>query len=189
MHYLTQVLPLVADIFNNLHGAVGKTAITKILQALVDREDITTKAYGKQSVFVVRQDNLPAPSSEELEEFDAKLARAKEELQAERERTRTLQSTLSGLQNSLTSEEMAARLAHLGKENEHMYRKLEELRSGGRKVDPMEKASVDAQYEKLNKLVKTRKKLCMEIVGTLSESTGKKPKVFMEDLGLELDPQ
>lgn len=76
-----------------MHGAVGKTALTKVLQNLVDREEVSTKAYGKQSVFVVRQDNLPTPSSAELDSFDEQLKATKEELVAEREKTKTLQSS------------------------------------------------------------------------------------------------
>lgn len=117
------------------------------------------KMYGKQSVYVVRQDNLPAPSASELDAFDEQLKQAKEELVLEKEKTRTLQATLSGLQNSLTSEEMEARLKHLATENERMSAKLEELRSGGRKVDPVEKAAVDAAHETISKAAKSRKKL------------------------------
>lgn len=72
---------------------MGKTALTKVLQNLVDREEITIKMYGKQSVYVVRQDNLPTPSASELEEFDGKLSDTKSELAQEREKTRNLQSS------------------------------------------------------------------------------------------------
>lgn len=72
---------------------MGKTALTKVLQNLVDREEVSIKTYGKQSVYVIRQDNLPTPSAAELEEFDGKLTETKDELTQEREKTRTLQSS------------------------------------------------------------------------------------------------
>lgn len=138
---------------------MGKTALTKVLQSLVDKEDIIAKAYGKQTVYVVPQEHLPTPSAEELDAFDAQLKAAKEELAQEKDKTRTLQATLSALQNSLTSEEMQARIASLESENARAARKLEELRSGGRKVDPAEKAKVDKDYDKWSKDVKARKKM------------------------------
>jgi len=43
------------DLVSNLHGKVGKTAMTKVLANLVAANVITQKVYGKQVVFVVRQ--------------------------------------------------------------------------------------------------------------------------------------
>jgi 26S proteasome regulatory subunit (ATPase 3-interacting protein) len=45
----------LADIFNNLHGAVGKTMVPKVLASLAERGEITGKAWGKQLVYVARQ--------------------------------------------------------------------------------------------------------------------------------------
>ena len=59
----------------------------------------------------------------------------------------------------MTSAEMTQRLSELSAENARMVHKLEELRSGGRKVDPAEKAALDVNYEKLLKAFKARKKL------------------------------
>ncbi len=150
---------ILADIFNNLHGTVGKTAVTKALQSLSDRGEVVSKAYGKQLVYVISQINLPTPSNEELEQFDRELARVKEQLAVERETTKTLQSTLDGLVNSLTAEEMTKRARRLREENERLSGKLKELQSGGRKVDAIEKAALDKEHERLTKLTKTRKKL------------------------------
>lgn len=54
---------------------------------------------------------------------------------------------------------MADRISLLETENQKMESKLIELRTGGRKVDPAEKASVDASYEKYSKLLKARRKM------------------------------
>lgn len=69
--------------------------MAKILQSLIDKEEVVMKAYGKQSVYVIRQDNLPTPSTAELEQFDEQLKAAKEELLAEKEKTRLLQASIS----------------------------------------------------------------------------------------------
>lgn len=65
------------------------------MQSLVDREEVVAKAYGKQVVYVIRQDNLPSPSNEELEKFDQELGIAKENLNQQKETVRTLQSSTS----------------------------------------------------------------------------------------------
>jgi 26S proteasome regulatory subunit (ATPase 3-interacting protein) len=43
------------DVFNNLHGQVGKTALTRVLAKLVDEGRIHGKCYGKQWVYVAKQ--------------------------------------------------------------------------------------------------------------------------------------
>lgn len=43
------------DIFTNLHGKVGKTALTKILAQLSDKQHIIAKTYGKQIIYALNQ--------------------------------------------------------------------------------------------------------------------------------------
>ena len=43
------------DLFSNLHGKVGKTALPRVLANLVTANLVTQKTYGKQVVYVVRQ--------------------------------------------------------------------------------------------------------------------------------------
>jgi hypothetical protein len=57
--------------------------------------------------------------------------------------------------------------------------RLETLRAGGKQVSEGDKRKVDEMYEKNRKLWKTRKKMCKDIVDTISEGIGKKPKAFM----------
>lgn len=60
----------------------------------MDQGDVVGKAYGKQWVYVVRQDNLPAPSPEELGALDEELKATKLKLQDEKENTKTLNSSM-----------------------------------------------------------------------------------------------
>ena len=84
---------VIVDIFNNLHGAVGKTAVVKILTSLSERGEISSKAYGKQFVYVARQDLLPVPSSEELNAIDDEIDELKDALQKEKESLKHAQSS------------------------------------------------------------------------------------------------
>lgn len=47
--------PPSADIVNNLHAAVSKTECQRVINALVEKDLVTTKLYGKQAIYVVRQ--------------------------------------------------------------------------------------------------------------------------------------
>jgi 26S proteasome regulatory subunit (ATPase 3-interacting protein) len=178
----------LVDIFNNLHGAVGKTAVVKILTSLSERGEISAKAYGKQWVYVARQDLLPVPSSEDLNAIDDEINELKDELQKEKEQMKMVQSKLNMMNSSLTTEELQRRIVSLKVEVAEMHERLEPLERGTVKVDPDERARIEKQYETANKAWKSRKKLCNDIIGMLTESISKKPSEFMEELGLEVDP-
>ena len=178
----------IVDIFNNLHGAVGKTAVVKVLTSLSERGEITAKAYGKQMVYVARQDLLPVPSSEELNAIDDEINELKDALQKEKEQFKSVQSKLNMMNSSLTTSELQKRISSLEVEVAEMHERLEPLERGTVKVDPAERAQIEKKFEIANKAWKQRKKLCNDIIGMLTESISKKPSEFMEELGLEVDP-
>lgn len=179
---------LLVDIFNNLHGAVGKTAVVKVLTSLSEKGEITAKAYGKQWVYVARQDLLPVPSSEELNAIDDEINELKDALQKEKEQSRAVQSKLNMINSSLTTSELQKRISTLEVEVAEMRERLEPLERGTIKIDPAERAQIEKQFEIANKAWKQRKKLCNDIIGMLTESISKKPSEFIEELGLEVDP-
>lgn len=133
--------------------------MAKALTSLVEKGELNGKAYGKQWVYVARQDTLPAPSPDELEQYDLHLEQLKGTVSEQRERTKALQSQLSQLQSSLTNEQMIQRIAHLQSEIVSLDVKLEALRTGSRKVDPKEKAVIDKQFDLYTKEWKLRKRL------------------------------
>ncbi|CAJ0649251.1 17239_t:CDS:2, partial [Entrophospora sp. SA101] len=47
-------------------ATVTKTVAQKVLNSLVEKNEINCKPYGKQYVYYIKQDQLESPSSEEL---------------------------------------------------------------------------------------------------------------------------
>ena len=158
------------------------------MTSLSERGEITAKAYGKQWVYVARQDLLPVPSSEELNAIDDEINELKVALQREKEQLKLVQSTLNLTNSSLTTSELQKRISALKVEVTEMHERLEPLERGTVKVDPAERAQIEKQFEVASKAWKQRKKLCNDIIGMLTESISKKPSEFIEELGLEVDP-
>ena len=71
---------------------------------------------------------------------------------------------LSTLNGTLTCEKMRERIAQLEKENQASFVKLQDLRAGTRKVDPVEKAKVDKQHSEYTKEWKLRKKMVVRVL-------------------------
>ncbi|CAG8580542.1 5190_t:CDS:2, partial [Acaulospora colombiana] len=201
-----------SDISNNLHNAVTKAAIQKALTNLVEKDEVGCKTYGKQSVYVVRQDQFESPSAEELNEMDMRIEELKKEVNEYKDRNKQLQSgnygvlfihsydasesptlfnddlVLNGLNNSLTNEQIMDRLDALDKENEGYEERLKVLRSGSKQISAEDKKRIDELYEKNRKLWKQRKRMFNEVFNQIVEATEKKAKDFMEELGIEMDP-
>ncbi|KAJ1655915.1 hypothetical protein IWQ61_004420 [Dispira simplex] len=175
------------DIFNNLHGALTKSAIQKALVQLHERSDIHGKTYGKQSVYVARQDDQEAPSTEELVEMDEQLESLKHELAGLKEETKELTTELSGLNSSLTNEQLEKRIAELTAENEEFEERLEVLRSGDNRMSAEDKERIDKAYDEYRKYWKKRKSMFKDIFDTITEHMPKKPREFMEEVGIETD--
>lgn len=95
---------------------------------------------------------------------------------------------LSSLNSSMTMKQLEQRSKELDKENMLMEKKLEDLRSGTRKIDPVQKAQVDKNHAEYTKLWKARKRMCMEVVDMVLENLPMKKAEFFEELGMENDP-
>ncbi|CAG8547470.1 10259_t:CDS:2, partial [Racocetra fulgida] len=106
------------DISNNLHGAVTKAIVQKVLTSLVDKEEVVCKTYGKQSVYVVSQEQFESPSPDELNNMDAEIEDLKKEVNDYKERNKQLQS---------------------GDHNNRNEERLQELKSGTKSVSVEDK--------------------------------------------------
>ncbi|OZJ06871.1 hypothetical protein BZG36_00027 [Bifiguratus adelaidae] len=175
------------DIFNNLHGAIGKTAVQKALNNLVEQQEISTKAYGKQSIYVVTQDQAEAASPEELEKLDQVIEGLKTEVTGLKDASRQLQSSLAGLKNSLTTKEIQERLAKLREANAGYEARLDTLRSGTRQVSIDDMRKINADYDYVCKMWRARRKLFKEMFDTITENMPQDPKQFRADIGIEED--
>ncbi|CAG8484879.1 11329_t:CDS:2 [Paraglomus occultum] len=176
------------DIVNNLHGAITKTVAQKALNALAEKGEVTHKPYGKQSVYVINQNQFELPSSDDLASMDVKIDTLKTEIMEYTEKNKQLQSVLNGLNNSLTNEQIKERLKTLEDENKRNEERLNILRSGTKQVSSDDKKRIDASYEMNRKFWKQRKKLFDDIFKTLMEYIPQKPQEFIEEIGIEEDP-
>lgn len=68
----------VADALQKFN--LKKTAVQKALDALADSGQISFKEYGKQKIYIARQDQFHIPNGEELEEMKKTNAKLQEEL-------------------------------------------------------------------------------------------------------------
>lgn len=83
---------LLADIVSNLHNEVSKTDCQKIVNSLIEKDLVTSKVYGKQAIYVVRQDTIDTASPEQLAAVDREIAELQNKIGDHKTRNKQLLS-------------------------------------------------------------------------------------------------
>ncbi|KCV70302.1 hypothetical protein H696_02631 [Fonticula alba] len=177
----------LADIFSNLHGAIKKAPLKKVLQSLTDSGHLTMKVYGKQQVFVANQDLIDVPDTELITASEQEVAELEQALQQERAAVRELNQTLTATVATLPNEELKARIEELRETNKKLETKLERLQTEAIQLTPEEIAQVNQSHRKYHRLYRDRKRLCMDILDGMLEHAPMSKEQLFEDIGLETD--
>ncbi|KAL5726198.1 Homologous-pairing protein 2 [Ranunculus cassubicifolius] len=186
--YVLQNRPLnsqnVADALQKYN--LKKTAVQKALDTLYDVGKIAFKEYGKQKIYIARQDQFVIPNSEELDQMKKANAKLQRELGDEKREINDLEE-IRALQSNLTLEEIYAKETKLRAEVEKMEEKLNKLRDGAMLVRPEDRKAVQELYVDRISQWRKRRRMFKDIWDTITESSPKDVKDFKEELGLEYD--
>ncbi|KAH7652907.1 26S proteasome regulatory subunit ATPase 3 interacting protein [Dioscorea alata] len=164
-----------------------KTAIQKALDSLSDSGQISFKEYGKQKIYIARQDQFNILNSEELDQMKKANSKLQAELEAQKKAIAEVEAENRVLQSNLTLEEIRTKESKLKVEVSLMEEKLEKLRTGIVLVKPEDKKATEEAYrEKINQWRK-RKRIFKELWDTLTDNSPKDLKEFKEELGIEFD--
>ncbi|KAF9944618.1 hypothetical protein BGZ72_002170 [Mortierella alpina] len=175
----------ISDIVSNLHAAVSKTECQRVLNALVDKDLVTMKLYGKQAIYVARQDTIETATPEQLAAIDSEISRLQTQTTESKTRNKQLTSELSALKSALTIDQITVRLEQLRSKNEKSKEHLEQLRAGTQLVTAEEKTRVVKEMEKHRKLWIQRRRLFKDMFATVTENFPSKPKDLLEELDID----
>ncbi|KAI7824619.1 Tat binding protein 1-interacting protein-domain-containing protein [Gamsiella multidivaricata] len=187
--YCTFFIAVLADIVGNLHGAVTKIECQRAVNSLVEKDLVTAKLYGKQAIYVVRQDSIDAATPEELAAVDKQLAELQSKIAESKSRNKQLSSKLSALSSSMTTEQIIAKLDQSTTKNEQAEQHLSLLRGGTQLVMPEEKQRVAKEMEYYRKMWMQRRRLFKDMFATVTENLPGKPKDLLDELDIDVqDP-
>ncbi|KAL0538762.1 hypothetical protein IC582_022920 [Cucumis melo] len=164
-----------------------KTAVQKALDSLADTGRISFKEYGKQKIYIARQDQFQIPNSEELTQMKEANAKLQKHLDEHKKAISQVEEEIRTLQSNLTLEQMREKEVMLRKEVKELEDKLEVLRRGVTLVSPEDRKAIEQIYsEKLSQWRK-RKRMFKDIWDAITENSPKDLKEFKEELGIEYD--
>eukprot|EP00899_Mesostigma_viride_P024159 jgi/Mesvir1/4928/Mv11262-RA.1 len=191
--------------------AINKAAVQRALDSLAEQGHVAFKDYGKQRIYVARQDTIQVASAEvgvevellllvtiatggwlgcakEMEairkEVDTLLVRVNEEKAA----VAGLQAEVNTMESSLTEEQLAARISELEEKTSSQDKRLQALRSGNAPiVRPQDRAEAVARFNRVAQLWRQRKRAFKDLFETLTESLDVPRARLMEEIGIETD--
>ncbi|KAK9091242.1 hypothetical protein Sjap_024419 [Stephania japonica] len=164
-----------------------KTAVQKALDALSDSGKISFKEYGKQRIYLARQDQFDIPNTEELDRMKKENLKLQEELEESKRAINEVEGEIRALQTNLTMEQICAKEAKLSAEVEEMEEKLKALRDGVTLVRPEERKAVQDFYQESITQWRRRKRMYKDVWDAITENSPKNLKEFKEELGIEYD--
>ncbi|KAG0307834.1 Vacuolar protein sorting-associated protein 20 [Dissophora globulifera] len=165
--------------------SVTKAECQRVVNSLVEKDLLTTKLYGKQAIYVVRQDTIDAATQEDLVAIDRESARLQNVLSEIKSRNRQLSSELMGLNSALTLDQIKARLDQLTAKNEQSEKTLSLLSAGAQLVTPEEKRRITKELEYHRKIWLERRRLFKDMFATVTENLPGKPSDLMVELDID----
>ncbi|XP_069691125.1 homologous-pairing protein 2 homolog [Periplaneta americana] len=177
------------DIFMNLHKEVGKTSVQKCLDQLVEQGAVIEKVYGKQKVYVIKQEdtNNESDLKQELKNLDSKLVDISGKLATAEQELKNCELQLRELQSTPTTVEAKTQLTSLEDRVQKLKDKLEDLSKNTVKVSVEERENIQKNCENNLKFWRKRKRLCLDIVDSILEGYPKDKKTLLGEVGIETD--
>ncbi|XP_059649455.1 homologous-pairing protein 2 homolog isoform X2 [Cornus florida] len=164
-----------------------KAAVQKALDTLADSGRISFKEYGKQKIYMARQDQFDIPNTEELSRMKEENANLQEKLVKQKKEISEVEGEIKALQSNLTLEEIHGKQTILRKEVEEMEDNLTKLRGGVTLVSPEERNAVEKIYLDTISQWRKRKRTFKDLWDAITENSPKDLKEFKEELGIEYD--
>ncbi|XP_077230664.1 tat-binding protein 1(Tbp-1)-interacting protein (TBPIP) [Tasmannia lanceolata] len=164
-----------------------KTAVQKALDALSDSGQISFKEYGKQKIYIARQDQFNIPNNDELDQMKKENSNLQEELTGQKKAVGEVETEIRALQSNLTLEQICSKEANLKTEVSGMEEKLNKMRGRTPLVKPEERKVVEETYSEKIKQWRRRKRIFKDLWDAITENSPKDLKEFKEELGVEYD--
>ncbi|KAG9147836.1 hypothetical protein Leryth_003439 [Lithospermum erythrorhizon] len=166
----------VADALQKFN--LKKAAIQKALDNLADSGKISFKEYGKQKIYIARQDQFDIPNNDELNEMKDENANLQDKLNETKRAISEVEGENKALQSNLTLKEIHAKEIKLRKEVEEMENRLTKLREGVVLVSPEERKAVEAMFSDSIIQWKKRKRMFRDVWDAITENSPKDVKEF-----------
>ncbi|KAL4158901.1 hypothetical protein PRNP1_004675 [Phytophthora ramorum] len=178
------------NVFENMHRAIAKPSLTKLLDNLVVKEELASKTYGKAKIYYMNQNNLPVPSEAECLALEEQIKVVTADCTATEQELKGAEATLSGITSQISNADLDAALKQLDEEAAILEKKVETLDRPDRvPVSPGRKDALKRKFTKYRTAWVARKRIAMDGVNQIADGMEKKPKAVLDLVGVETDEE
>lgn len=164
-----------------------KTAVERALATLVEKGQVIKKEYGKAKIFLLAQDKLDQPNTEDIASSDAKIRELTSEYEQCSQNLSSKREKVASLKSQYTLQDAKKRVESLEDELASKTAKRAQLGDGSMLMSKEEKLAIDKSYFDLRSLWKKYKALAASVLDQISEGTGKRKEELREEIGIETD--
>lgn len=176
------------DIFNNLHEEIKKPAIQKALDQLVETGAIIEKVYGKQKVYVVKQEDMNVKDLErELQDLDSELSEISQKLASVEQKLKGSENVFRDLQCAPTTSAAECEQKLLENRIETLKAKFDSISKNSVNISETDREQVQMEHKSNVKEWRKRKRLCMDIIDSILEFYPNSKRALLEEVGIETD--
>jgi 26S proteasome regulatory subunit (ATPase 3-interacting protein) len=176
------------DIFSNLHEEIRKPAVQKALEHLVEQSRITEKVYGKQKVYVIKQEDTNAKDlQQELQDLDSKLNSISKEVASAEEVFKGSEKELHELRFATTTSDAQNESKVLENRVQELKKKLDIISKNSMKISEINKKQIQNDHANNIKEWRKKKSVCMDIVEAMLEGYHDSKRSLLNEIGIETD--
>ncbi|CBZ52804.1 putative TBPIP domain-containing protein [Neospora caninum Liverpool] len=175
-------------IFDNLQKSIKKADVERILDELTTQGSLIVKDIGKMKVYMYEQSQFgDKMTPEEMSTADGQISALREEIQQLEAEMKVLKATLSRREAETAAVALSDSVQN---EIDELKLLLKSAATGDRSTllltaDEINKTKVS--HHVMHAEWARRKKICMELLGQISEATGHTVDELVERLGVEID--
>ncbi|XP_061390568.1 uncharacterized protein LOC133325885 [Musca vetustissima] len=179
----------INDVVDGCGKDLGKAAVQKSLDSLVDKEILAMKMYGKNKIYFPKQNNNIGELKKDVMMAKQKLAQARQVLKSK-------ENQLSEMQIKLRSLSKIKTLAQLEEEKENLMDDIRNINEKLRHYEAQEKETklssqdvkkIETKYSNVSTAYRKRKRICNDMLDAILEGYPKTKKALISDIGLETD--
>ncbi|KAL7689846.1 putative pairing protein [Plasmopara halstedii] len=178
------------NVFENMHRAIAKPSLSKLLDNLVVKEKLVSKTYGKAKIYYVNQNLLPVPSEEDRHNVEEQIKLISTECSALEQELKIAEATLSTITSQISNKDLDATLMQLEETVVTLEKKVESMGQPDRvAVSPNRKDSLKRKFTKYHTAWVKRKRIAMDGINQIADGMEKKAKHVLDLVGIETDEE
>uniref|UniRef100_A0A1I8P6E4 Homologous-pairing protein 2 homolog n=1 Tax=Stomoxys calcitrans TaxID=35570 RepID=A0A1I8P6E4_STOCA len=179
------------DVVDRCGKELGKAAIQKSLDSLVDKEILVVKTYGKHKIYFPKQ-------NENIMELKKNIHITKQKLAQARQAFNSKENQLSEVETKLRSLSKIKTVTQLEEEKEKLMDDIRvtneklrcyEAQEQQNKLTAQDIKQIEKQYANVSTAYRKRKRICTDMLDAIMEGYPKTKKALIADIGVETDEE